>query len=131
MKQFELNQAYQALLHLESEQMPIRSAWQLCMLKKRLQPYYDCELECERKLMQKYGGNLDQKGNVVFSNEGRTQEESRQAASDFFKEIQELNAQEIKETIDPVSIVLRDLSDVRITPSDLSYLGELIKFSDQ
>lgn len=120
MKQYQANKAYGALNKIANQQLPVRDSYNIYMLLKSLEPVYRFELEQERRLVQKYGGEVGSNGSVRIPD--------RDDANRFKEEIEELNNLEIDLDIKPVVINCDALNDLRISPYDVSCLEGFVDF---
>ena len=122
MKQYQINKAYAALSRLANMQMPIRDAYNLYMLTEQIKPAYNFELEQERKLIEKYGGTLDQEtGAFIFKDKETTEA--------FRGEIMELNNLDVDVEFSVVTIAMESLGAQKITPVDIMCLEGFVSFA--
>jgi hypothetical protein len=110
-----------ALRKLNQEQLPLKVAFKLKGISKRveeeLQKYNDLRVEALNKFGQK-----DSDGNLVLS-ENQVVQFSDEAAQGFVKEMNELLNLEV--ALDTISI--NDLSDnIKMTVEELVYLEDLL-----
>ena len=120
MKQYQINKAYAALGRLANMQLRVRDSRNLYMLSKQLENAYNFELEQEKKLIEKYHGDVTSDGRIHF---GDTSD-----AEGFKQEIGELNNLDIEVEFDPIIINCDDIGDQRITPYDVACLDGFVSF---
>lgn len=136
MKQYRISKAYQVLNGMQNMDMPVRMALHLSMLMKKLSPCFDSAVECERRLLVKYDGDIDANGRIVFkirgAEEGKATDQDRadaQARMDGFnREQEELAQTEIELDFKPVDIKLDDVTDMKITMADMTALDGFVNF---
>lgn len=136
MKQYRISKAYQVLNGMQNMDMPVRMALHLSMLMKKLSPCFDSAVECERRLLAKYDGDIDANGRIVFkirgADEGKATDQDRadaQARMDGFnREQEELAQTEIELDFKPVDIKLDDVADMKITMADMTALDGFVNF---
>lgn len=121
MKQLQINKAYGALNKLANMQMPVRDAYNLYLLTEQIKPSYNFALEQEKKLLEKYGGVLDQ-------NTGAFMFKDRETTDAFRQEITELNNLDVETEVDPVEISMDALGTQKITPVDIMCLEGFVAF---
>lgn len=121
MKQLQINKAYGALSRLANIQMPVRDAYKLYLLTEQMKPCCNFQLEQERKLLEKYGGAIDQdSGSFVFKD--------RETMEAFRREMAELNELDAEIEVDPVEISMDALGAQKLTPADIMCLEGFVAF---
>ncbi len=120
MKQYQINNACNALGRLSNIQLRMRDSRNLYMLSKQLEDAYNFEVEQEKKLIEKYHGEITQGGLVHFP--------TPTDGDGFKKEIAELNNLDVEVDFDPVTINCDGLDDQLITPHDIACLDGFVIF---
>lgn len=131
MKQNQINRAYQTLSKMANMQLPVRVAYDLFMMLRQLEPAYKCELELERKLIEKYSGIIQNDGSISFQSLDNTEEsmnEARKRVEGFGKEISELNDTEAPIDITPITISYEAMEGQTLTPADMACLDGFVVF---
>lgn len=138
MKQIQIIRAYNTISEVKDLSLPITISYKLSMLVKQLQPYIDASVECERKLVEKYNGSVDETGKVTFLNaqdkDNPAQEEildAAQRASGFAREQQELQDQDIDAEIKPIRMKLTDAAETKWTVTQMLNLDGFVTFEDE
>jgi hypothetical protein len=68
MKQIQINKAYTSLNKILNMHFPIKKAYQIYLLSKKLNSILDFFLEEERKLIKKFNAEIKENGEVSFKN---------------------------------------------------------------
>lgn len=118
MKQYQINEAYDALNQLMQSEMRMEDACRICELREKLEPYYKAELEREHELVDVCGGTIAANGMITFSEE--------EMAQKFKAEISKLLGAEICMEVDRVKLSEDFYSEQKITPTRMMALRELI-----
>ena len=120
MKQSEINKSYNALVRLSQVRLPIKTAFSVYQLVKKMEEPYKFALEEEKKLINKYNAEVKENGIISFS--------SAEDKDSFQNELQELNQLDHDIEIEPIVIKIEDLSEQTITPSDILALEGFVEF---
>lgn len=120
MKQSEINKSYNALVRLSQVRLPIKTAFSVYQLVKKIEEPYKFALEEEKKLINKYNAEVKENGIISFS--------SAEDKDSFQNELQELNQLDHDIEIEPIVIKIEDLGEQTITPSDIFALEGFVEF---
>lgn len=120
MKQSEINKSYNALVRLSQMRLPIKTAFSVYQLVKKMEEPYKFALEEEKKLINKYNAEVKENGIISFS--------SAEDKGSFQNELQELNQLDHDIEIEPIVIKMEDLGEQTITPSDIFALEGFVEF---
>ena len=120
MKQLEINKSYNALVRLSQVRLPIKTAFSVYQLVKKIEEPYKFALEEEKKLINKYNAEVKENGIISFS--------SAEDKNSFQNELQELNQLDHYIEIEPIVIKIEDLGEQTITPSDIFALEGFVEF---
>ena len=120
MKQSEINKSYNALVRLSQVRLPIKTAFSVYQLVKKIEEPYKFALEEEKKLISKYNAEVKENGIISFS--------SAEDKNSFQNELQELNQLNHDIEIEPIVIKIEDLGEQTITPSDIFALEGFVEF---
>ena len=120
MKQSEINKSYNALVRLSQVRLPIKTAFSVYQLVKKIEEPYKFALEEEKKLINKYNAEVKENGIISFS--------SAEDKDSFQNELQELNQLDHDIEIEPIVIKIEDLGEQTITPSDILALEGFVEF---
>lgn len=120
MKQSEINKSYNALVRLSQMRLPIKTAFSVYQLVKKIEEPYKFALEEEKKLINKYNAEVKENGIISFS--------SAEDKNSFQNELQELNQLDHDIEIEPIVIKIEDLGEQTITPSDIFALEGFVEF---
>ena len=120
MKQLEINKSYNALVRLSQVRLPIKTAFSVYQLVKKIEEPYKFALEEEKKLINKYNAEVKENGIISFS--------SAEDKNSFQNELQELNQLDHDIEIEPIVIKIEDLGEQTITPSDIFALESFVEF---
>lgn len=112
--------AYITLSHLGGIQMPVRCAYQLYQLRRKLEASYQFCAEQERRIIEKYHGVV-QNGMVTF-----TDEEAAASAQDALREVNEMT---VEIEFEPVTIKLDDMQSGSISMDDIANLDGFVVFA--
>ncbi len=123
MKQYQIIEAYKTLNALGSTNIPVKIAYRIFMLKKKLEPIFMFRMEQERGLLNKLGGTVDEKGIAHF---GETAD-----AVKFRNTVAELNELEAEIDFEPISVSLEQMSGINMKPNDIEKLEGFIEFEDE
>ena len=120
MKQSEINKSYNALVRLSQVRLPIKTAFSVYQLVKKIEEPYKFAFEEEKKLINKYNAEVKENGIISFS--------SAEDKNSFQNELQELNQLDHDIEIEPIVIKIEDLGEQTITPSDIFALEGFVEF---
>lgn len=120
MKQSEINKSYNALVRLSQVRLPIKTAFSVYQLIKKIEEPYKFAFEEEKKLINKYNAEVKENGIISFS--------SAEDKNSFQNELQELNQLDHDIEIEPIVIKIEDLGEQTITPSDILALEGFVEF---
>ena len=120
MKQSEINKSYNALVRLSQVRLPIKTAFSVYQLVKKMEEPYKFALEEEKKLINKYNAEVKENGIISVS--------SAEDKNSFQNELQELNQLDHDIEIEPIVIKIEDLGEQTITPSDIFALEGFVEF---
>ena len=120
MKQSEINKSYNALVRLSQVRLPIKTAFSVYQLVKKIEEPYKFAFEEEKKLINKYNAEVKANGIISFS--------SAEDKNSFQNELQELNQLDHDIEIEPIVIKIEDLGEQTITPSDIFALEGFVEF---
>lgn len=121
MKQIKVNAAYNTLRKLADLQLPVRSAYEVYMLIKQIEPIRNFGTERGKAILEKYNGSIKGDGRLMFP----TQDE----ANAFSNELQELNEMETDVEVTPITLSFDDL-DCTLSPADIASLEGFVAFTD-
>jgi len=102
------------------QQLPIKDAYNIFGLKKQLNGQYEFEVEREKHFLKQFNGYFDEKGEVRFKKE--------EDAKRFNNAVMELSEMEIEIQIEPVTMKMDALADLRIAPGDIESLDGIVIF---
>lgn len=128
MKQHQVNDAYQTLSKLNGTKFPIRVAYNMYQLLKKLEPSYTCEVDLERKLLAKYNGYVSDNGDLVFGSDDEPLEVRKQYRADFLSEVNELCNIEVDLDFDPIIIRYDDMEGQTLSITDIAKLDGFVVF---
>lgn len=120
MKQSEINKSYNALVRLSQVRLPIKTAFSVYQLVKKIEEPYKFAFEEEKKLINKYNAEVKENGIISFG--------SAEDKNSFQNELQELNQLDHDIEIEPIVIKIEDLGEQTITPSDIFALEGFVEF---
>lgn len=100
--------------------VPVRDAYKLYMLMKKLEPAYDFEIDREKTIIVKHGGKIRSDGTISFS--------QRSSAEEFQREISELKNMEAEIEYEQVTLDLAEMSDCKLSLEDIAALDGFIEF---
>ena len=100
--------------------LPIKTAFSVYQLVKKIEEPYKFALEEEKKLINKYNAEVKENGIISFS--------SAEDKDSFQNELQELNQLDHDIEIEPLVIKIEDLGEQTITPSDIFALEGFVEF---
>lgn len=115
--------AHKVLTNLANEPLNIKLSYQIYRLLKKLQPYYDFQVEKERELFKKYNPKPSENGTFDFN----TPEE----AQEFANAMKELWESEIDD-LDFKPVVLHlDQDNIQLSVNDVKALDDFVIFEDE
>lgn len=120
MKQSQINRAYSALTKMINMELPAKDAFGIYALAKKLETNYSFEIDREKRLIEKYNGQIDKSGQISFKSEDD--------AIAFGNEVVELGQMEVDLEISPISVSIDSFGDQHITPNDILCLDGFVEF---
>lgn len=112
--------AYPMLQKLVTMELPVKVSYQLYKIGKKIEDEKNFFVQEEKKLIEKYGGEVDAVGKINFKDEKNKEP--------FIKEYQELNNLEIKDLDSlPIKINIEDLN-IKLSALEISMLDGVIDF---
>lgn len=122
-KQEQVIGAYKALSNLSEAPLNLRTSYQIYRLLKKLQPYYDFQVNKEKELFQKYQPQFAEGGNFKFKTEDD--------AKEFSETMKELWETEIDD-LDFKPVLIRiDQEDIHISVKDIKALQDFVIFEEE
>lgn len=122
-RQDQIIAAHKVLTNLSNEPLNIKLSYQIYRLLKKLQPYYDFQVEKERELFKKYNPKPSENGTFDFN----TPEE----AQEFANAMKELWESEIDD-LDFKPVVLHlDQDNIQLSVKDIKALDDFVIFEDE
>lgn len=112
--------AYITLSHLGGIQMPVRCAYQLYQLRKKLESSYQFCAEQERMIIEKYHGSV-KNGVISFADEDN--------ATNAQNALRELNEMTVEIEFDPVTINMNDIQSGSVSIDDIANLDGFVVFA--
>ena len=112
--------AKQAIDEIGKLHFPIRISYELFKLKKRVEQLFEFEVDQEKKLVEKYGGQIKNNGSILF--------DSKEITETFGNEMAELLKTEVEEEFEPVDIDITEAGDVSISPELMWKLDGFVNF---
>ena len=109
-----------ALDQIVKLQFPVRTAYSIFKLKKRIDELFEFEVDQEMKTIDKYHGTVKRNGSITFD-----KKEDSEACSN---EMSILLNTEIEEEIGPVAVEFDALGDATLSPEIIEELDGLIIF---
>lgn len=120
MKQRSINAACRTLKKISTMPLPVRAAYDICMLMRKLDPPFQCEVEVERKLIAQHKGEFQPNGALAFPSE-----DERIAFDKAFNELVDVDV-EIK--LEPLHISFDAFDGLTLTPDEIKSLEGFIEF---
>lgn len=112
--------AKRAVDEISRMQFPLRIAYNLFKLKKKLDMLFEFEVDQEKKTVEKYGGVINADGSIKFPDKATTEI--------FGNAMTKLLQTEIDEEVEPVVINTDDAGDISITPDLIWKLDGFVNF---
>lgn len=119
MKQGNIVAAYKVVNKLCQMSLPIKTSYELCKLKRAMQPVWDFQVDEERKIFDKYAPEPEENGNFKLKSE--------EEAIAFGEALKQLNDMEVE---DIAGIEIPICEDIQISAAELESIDEFIKFTD-
>ena len=120
MKQKEAIEAYGAILRLSDISLPLRDAYNVFCLRRKLEPIYQFEMERERKLLEELHGEITPDGSLRFDNV--------EAYMEFNKKVAEMSDMEIDDEHEVIQIKIDDLKNAEMKAADINRLYGFVEF---
>lgn len=120
MNQKQIVNAYFTLVRLSSAQLPVKTAYALYQLRKKLEPTYTFCLEQERLIIDRFHG-VHEGAAITF--------ESAEAAQQAQHELDALNAMEVQLDFSPVVVRAEDTSGTMLSMNDIETLDGFVAFA--
>ena len=120
MKQFQYIRAYSALLSLDAYKLPMRTAYDIYTLRKKIEPIYMFEVDKEKSLIDKYKIPISADGMLAFQNDDVRRR--------FSEDIKELKNIEIEMEIEPIRVDIHSFGEQQISPSYFDCLEGFVVF---
>lgn len=111
--------AYRALVGIQGQKMNWQLTYQIARLMERLEKQYAFQTDCERKLVEKYNGQVNSNGNVTLE----TAEKARAFDAEW-NEIGEIRLTDLH--IEPV--VIPETANLEVSVADLRALRGFVEF---
>lgn len=122
MEQYKIINAYKALTTLGSANIPLKTAYKIFMLKKKIEPIFIFRMEKEKALLSELHGTVDENGTIHFN--------EMADAVKFRNAVDELNELEAEIDFEPISVSLEQMSGINMKPNDIEKLEGFIEFED-
>lgn len=120
MKQHQINSAYQALSKLSTVSFPVKKAYKIFILLKKIKEEFQFSIDREKLLIEKYGGSIQNDGVILFKDDS--------VARQFKNEIEELNDMDVEIEVAPIKLSGDEYKEYKISPSEMLSLDGLIEF---
>lgn len=121
MKQYQFARGYQTLCRFASSiTLPARTAYDVFVMKKKMEPIYMARVDAERSLLESCDGQIGNDGFPVFKSES--------GADNYRKQLIELNDIDVDEKIKPIEVSFDMLNGQTLLPSDIEDLDGFISF---
>ena len=120
--QSQINNAYASMHKIAGMQLPIKQAYAIYLLSKKIKEHFDFFVEQEKKLIEKYNAEIKDNGTISFSNQ--------EDAIKFQEEYNDYQAFEIEEDFTPITLKFADCGEQNITPADIANLESFIAFEE-
>lgn len=121
MKQYQFARGYQTLCKFASSiTLPVKTAYDVFVLKKKMEPIYMARVEAEKSFIETCGGKIGSDGFPVFKSEAD--------ADEYRKQLIDLNDVDVDEKLNPVEVSFDSLNGQALLPSDIEALEGLITF---
>lgn len=120
MKQKEAIEAYGAILRLSEISLPLRDAYNVFCMRRKLEPIYQFEMEREKKLLDELHGDITPDGSIHFGD--------MESYMEFNKKIAEMGDMEIDVEHDVIQIKIDNLKNTEMKPADINRLYGFIEF---
>lgn len=114
------SEAYLSITRLNSVRFGIKDAFSVYKLRKKLEDVYNFFVEEQRKIIEKYNGEILEDGRIQF--------DSNETAEKARNDIESLNNSSIDVDIEPITINISEIQDGTMTPRDIEMLDGFIIF---
>lgn len=107
-------------MKLSHMDLPVKTAFDVRMMVKKLTPIYQCYADTEVDIIKKYGGEIQDDGRVVLGD--------REKENDLQSALSDLAKSECDEKIAPIHIKLDSMDGIRLSADDLEALESFVVF---
>ena len=125
MKQSKITQAYKAIGKLYGQKLPLTISHKLWMLKQKLAPTWDFQIDKEQEMIMKFNPVFGENGQITFEND----EVANQCRTEYNKLCNEMGEIEVDlGDYEKIAIKLDDKLELSI--GDIDALSEFIDFTE-
>ena len=100
-----------------------QQSYQLYKFLKQIQEDVDFYVQEEKKLIEKYAANVDQDGQISF--------DDKENQKLFSQEINNLQNMELPQLMNTITIPLKSIQNIQLTPADFYLLENIINFVEE
>ena len=100
-----------------------QQSYQLYKFLKQIQEDVDFYVQEEKKLIEKYAANVEQDGQISF--------EDKENQKLFSQEINNLQNMELPQLMNTITIPLKSIQNIQLTPADFYLLENIINFVEE
>ena len=100
-----------------------QQSYQLYKFLKQVQEDVDFYVQEEKKLIEKYAANVEQDGQISF--------DDKENQKLFSQEINNLQNMELPQLMNTITIPLKSIQNIQLTPADFYLLENIINFVEE
>ena len=100
-----------------------QQSYQLYKFLKQIQEDVDFYVQEEKKLIEKYAANVEQDGQISFND--------KENQKLFSQEINNLQNMELPQLMNTITIPLKSIQNIQLTPADFYLLENIINFVEE
>lgn len=100
-----------------------QQSYQLYKFLKQIQEDVDFYVQEEKKLIEKYAANVEQDGQISF--------DDKENQKLFSQEINNLQNMELPQLMNTITIPLKSIQNIQLTPADFYLLENIINFVEE
>lgn len=100
-----------------------QQSYQLYKFLKQIQEDVDFYVQEEKKLIEKYAANVDTDGQISF--------DDKENQKLFSQEINNLQNMELPQLMNTITIPLKSIQNIQLTPADFYLLENIINFVEE
>lgn len=100
-----------------------QQSYQLYKFLKQIQEDVDFYVQEEKKLIEKYSANVDTDGQISF--------DDKENQKLFSQEINNLQNMELPQLMNTITIPLKSIQNIQLTPADFYLLENIINFVEE